>query len=111
MGFLGRDQGCVNLYHRYVTRDLANWVQHGIVPANLSFTKQKAAAEISGMKISVPKERRIHETRVAASPDTVKKFIGLGFDVIVESGAGDGASISDEAFADAGATIAPDRCG
>jgi len=60
------------------------------------------------MKIAVPKERRPHERRVAVSPDTVKKLKGLGFDVVVETGAGDGASQPDRVFADAGATIAPD---
>ncbi|MGP1395240.1 MAG: Re/Si-specific NAD(P)(+) transhydrogenase subunit alpha [Inquilinaceae bacterium] len=59
------------------------------------------------MKIAIPKEIRPHELRVAASPETVKKFKGLGFDVTVETGAGDGASIPDSAFQDAGATIAP----
>ena len=60
------------------------------------------------MKISIPKERRPDEFRVAASPDTVKKFIALGFDVVVEGGAGAGAAIPDSAFADAGAAIAVD---
>ena len=35
------------------------------------------------MKISIPKERREHEKRVAATPDTIKKYISLGFDVTV----------------------------
>jgi H+-translocating NAD(P) transhydrogenase subunit alpha len=61
------------------------------------------------MKIAIPKERRAHERRVAASPDTVKKFKALGLDVVVETGAGEGASIPDQAFADAGAAIAPDE--
>ncbi|MBF0563024.1 MAG: Re/Si-specific NAD(P)(+) transhydrogenase subunit alpha [Alphaproteobacteria bacterium] len=60
------------------------------------------------MQIAIPKERRDHELRVSASPDTVKKFVGLGFDVIVETGAGDGASFTDEAFSAAGAHIAED---
>ena len=60
------------------------------------------------MKIAIPKERRPGEARVAASPDTVKRLRALGLDVIVETGAGDGASILDQAFADAGASIAPD---
>ncbi len=45
------------------------------------------------MKIAIPKERRAHETRVAASPETVKKMIGLGCEVVVEKGAGTGAAI------------------
>lgn len=61
------------------------------------------------MKIAIPAERREHESRVAASPDTVKKFVGLGFDVIVEKDAGKGASIPDGDFEAAGASIAPDE--
>jgi H+-translocating NAD(P) transhydrogenase subunit alpha len=56
-------------------------------------------------RIAVTKERRNAETRVAATPDTVKKLIGLGFSVAVEAGAGDGASIPDAEFAAAGAEI------
>ena len=61
------------------------------------------------MKISIPKERRADEARVAGSPDTVKKLIGLGFDVVIETGAGEASSIADEDFAAAGATIAADE--
>ncbi len=60
------------------------------------------------MKIAIPKERRAGEARVAASPDVIAKLIGLGFDVIVEAGAGDGASFTDDAFKAAGASIAKD---
>lgn len=60
------------------------------------------------MKIAIPKERRALEARVAASPDTVKKYVQLGFDVVVETGAGAGASIADQLYVDAGATIATD---
>ena len=58
------------------------------------------------MKIAIPKERRGNEPRVAASPDVVKKLIGLGFQVVVEKGAGAGASFTDRAFENAGAAIA-----
>ena len=58
------------------------------------------------MRIAIPKERRAEEARVAASPDTVKKFVGMGFDVVVETGAGEGASLLDADFTAAGATIA-----
>ena len=61
------------------------------------------------MKIAILKERRPHERRVAASLDTVKKFISLGFDIAIETGAGDGASIPDAAFAEVGATIVVDE--
>ena len=45
------------------------------------------------------------ETRVAATPTTVPKLIALGYEVVVEAGAGAGSSFSDAAFAQAGATI------
>ncbi len=61
------------------------------------------------MKIAIPKEHRPGETRVAGSPEVVKKLIALGFEVTVEKGAGDRASYPDQAFKDAGATIAKDE--
>ncbi len=57
------------------------------------------------MKIAVLKEGAPGETRVAATPETVKKLCALGAAVAVESGAGLAASISDADFAAAGATI------
>jgi H+-translocating NAD(P) transhydrogenase subunit alpha len=60
------------------------------------------------MKVAVIRERRAHERRVAASPDTVRRMVGMGLEVVVESGAGDGASFADSAFAAAGAAIAVD---
>jgi NAD(P) transhydrogenase subunit alpha len=58
------------------------------------------------MKLAIPKERLDGETRVAASPDTVKKLVALGVEVTVEAGAGAHASIADAVFAEAGAKIA-----
>jgi len=58
------------------------------------------------MKISVLKERRPGETRVAATPETVKKLVGLGHTITVESGAGTVAGFPDSAFSDAGASVA-----
>ena len=58
------------------------------------------------MQIAVLKERRPHETRVAATPDTIKKLIGRGCSVVVETGAGAAASMSDSDYTAAGATIA-----
>jgi NAD(P) transhydrogenase subunit alpha len=60
------------------------------------------------MKLAIAKERRPGEARVAATPETVKKLIALGLEVVVESGAGAGSSIADERYREAGATIAPD---
>ena len=60
------------------------------------------------MKIAIVKETRANETRVAGSPEVVKKLIGLGFQVVVQQDAGRDASFTDAAFRDAGATIAKD---
>lgn len=60
------------------------------------------------MKIAVLKERRTYEKRVAATPDTVKKYRALGYDVVVEAGAGVASSTLDDAYVAAGATIVPD---
>ncbi|MDA5194872.1 Re/Si-specific NAD(P)(+) transhydrogenase subunit alpha [Govanella unica] len=60
------------------------------------------------MKIVIPAERRANETRVAATPDTVKKFKALGFDVAIEKGAGDKSRYPDQTYADAGAEIIAD---
>jgi NAD(P) transhydrogenase subunit alpha len=57
------------------------------------------------MRIAILRERAAGETRVAATPETVKKFIALGAAVAVERGAGENAAIPDQAFADAGAEL------
>ncbi|MGI9414794.1 MAG: NAD(P)(+) transhydrogenase (Re/Si-specific) subunit alpha, partial [Hyphomicrobiales bacterium] len=58
------------------------------------------------MKIGVPAETDPGESRVAVTPDTVKKYIALGCTVVVEAGAGLGSNISDQDYQDAGATVA-----
>jgi NAD(P) transhydrogenase subunit alpha len=60
------------------------------------------------MKIAVPSETEAGEPRVAATPDTVKRFVGLGAEVTVEQGAGKAAGIPDADFTAAGAKIAGD---
>ncbi len=57
------------------------------------------------MKIAVLKEHADGERRVAATPETVRKFAALGATLAVETGAGDTASIADAAYRDAGATV------
>ncbi|PZN95657.1 MAG: Re/Si-specific NAD(P)(+) transhydrogenase subunit alpha [Alphaproteobacteria bacterium] len=57
------------------------------------------------MKIAVLRETADAEPRVAATPETVKQFIGLGATLAVEAGAGAGANISDAAYTEAGATV------
>ncbi|HUL97388.1 MAG TPA: Re/Si-specific NAD(P)(+) transhydrogenase subunit alpha [Usitatibacter sp.] len=60
-----------------------------------------------GQTIGVPKETFPGERRVATVPEVVPKLAKLGFNVIVQSGAGEAASLSDEAYAAAGATVVP----
>ena len=57
------------------------------------------------MRIAVLAEHASGERRVAATAETVRKFVALGAEVAVEAGAGAGASIADEAFVDAGAIV------
>jgi NAD(P) transhydrogenase subunit alpha len=60
------------------------------------------------MNLAVLKERRAGEARVAATPETVRKLKGLGVNVTVETGAGEGACIADSDYASSGATVAND---
>ncbi len=61
------------------------------------------------MKIGVPRETTAGERRVALVPEAVAKLVKAGSEVVVESGAGVGASHDDEAYRAAGATVATDR--
>src|SRR5438128_1624101 len=58
-----------------------------------------------GISIGVPKETRADESRVAATPDSVKRLIKLGFDVSVERSAGLAAGFYDAEYQSAGATL------
>ena len=57
------------------------------------------------MQLGIPKETADGETRVAVTPDTVKKFKTKGFDILVESGAGEKAGFNDSDYKDKGAAI------
>ncbi len=57
------------------------------------------------MKIGIPKEFLKNETRVAATPEVVKRMIQLGYDVSVEKGAGKSAGFSDTDYTQSGATL------
>ena len=60
------------------------------------------------MKIAVAKEIDPSEPRVAASPDTVKKFKALGIDIAIEPGAGVKSGLPDSEFTAVGATVSAD---
>ncbi|MBE7699964.1 Re/Si-specific NAD(P)(+) transhydrogenase subunit alpha [Oerskovia sp. Sa1BUA8] len=57
------------------------------------------------MRIGVPRETRPGERLVAATPRTVAQLVGLGYDVVVERGAGERSSCPDDAYVEAGATL------
>jgi H+-translocating NAD(P) transhydrogenase subunit alpha len=57
------------------------------------------------MRVGVPNQSAAGETRVAITPDVVRRLAGRKLDVLLESGAGAGAHLSDEAFTEAGATV------
>ncbi len=58
--------------------------------------------------IGIPKEIFENEARVAATPDTVKKLQKLGFEILIQSEAGESANFPDEAYENAGCKIIPD---
>ena len=60
------------------------------------------------MKIGVPREVHPNEQRVATTPDVVPQLIKLGFEVGVETRAGEAADYTDDAYRAAGAIILPD---
>ena len=57
------------------------------------------------MRIGIIRESKSGETRVSATPKTVEQLRGLGYEVVVESGAGAEASFTDDAYTEAGATV------
>ncbi len=63
------------------------------------------ADSVNLMKIAVLKEQADGENRVSATPETVRKFIGLGAEVAVERGAGVAAGVDDKAYGDSGAAL------
>ena len=60
------------------------------------------------MKVGIPKEVHTGERRVAGTPDTVRRLAKLGFESVVEAGAGAAASFPDAAYEEAGATVTED---
>ena len=60
------------------------------------------------MKLAVPTETRRGERRVGLVPDVVKKLVGTGWEVCVQAGAGTAAEFPDDAFKEAGASVAAD---
>lgn len=59
------------------------------------------------MRIAVPAETDPVEPRVAVTPETVRKYMGLGAEVVVQAGAGRASGFPDKDYEASGATIAP----
>ena len=63
------------------------------------------------MRIGIPTESRAGERLVAATPRTVAQLVGLGYEVVVQRGAGDGATFDAAAYEAAGSGRSPTTCG
>ncbi len=74
---------------------------HGCTSTARTFTR----TTVTSMRVAVPREVRPGERRVAATPDTVSRMVTAGLEVAVHSGAGTFASMDDDSFARAGASI------
>ncbi|MDB4491168.1 Re/Si-specific NAD(P)(+) transhydrogenase subunit alpha [Luminiphilus sp.] len=61
------------------------------------------------MRLAIPRETHLGENRASVTPETVKKLVHLGADVIIEAGAGTGCGISDDEYTAQGAVIESDR--
>ena len=61
------------------------------------------------MRIAVPRETHPGENRVSVTPDTAKKLVRLGAELVVEAGLGAGVGYSDQEYVDAGAVVSADR--
>ena len=81
----------------------------GLYTARLRLSHVSQLTKNQGvLKLAVPKETYPGETRVAATPESVKKLKGLGLDMVIQAGAGVRARFSDADYLAAGASIAPD---
>src|SRR3954463_10861905 len=77
-----------------------------MIPPGLSHRACPGDERSALLRIGVPRETKVRETRVAATPATVTKLVALAYDVVVETGAGEASSFPDEAYTAAGATVA-----
>ena len=71
----------------------------------MTITERTAQGELGLTTVLIARERRAAETRVAATPETVKRLVGLGCSVHLEQGAGQAAGYPDGAYGDAGAEL------
>ena len=67
--------------------------------------RKKLILKFDTMIIGIPKETQPSEKRVAIAPDNIAAFAKLGYEVVIENGAGEQANLADSAFSEAGARI------
>lgn len=79
-----------------------------VVAEEVKASESHSAETKTRIKVGIPKEVYLGENRVAATPDTAKRLQKLGFDVLVESGAGENANFPDTTYGHAGCQIVPD---
>ncbi len=91
---------------RLVQRRVLATTANALLPRSAGLAGSRE--EYENMRLAVLKERRRDETRVAVTPETVRKLVALGLDVTIEHGAGQGASIPDADYTAAGAHIVAD---
>ena len=84
---------------------MANPAKQGQIEESSSAAMAQSVLTAPMATIGVPKEIKVDEQRVALTPDAVKELVTHGLEVRIQSGAGSGAGIDDEAFAAAGAQI------
>jgi alanine dehydrogenase len=84
---------------------VANPAKQGQIKESSSAAMAQSVLTAPMATIGVPKEIKVDEQRVALTPDAVKELVTHGLEVRIQSGAGSGAGIDDEAFAAAGAQI------
>ena len=84
---------------------MANPAKQGQIEESSSAAMAQSVLTAPMATIGVPKEIKVDEQRVALTPDAVKELVTNGLEVRIQSGAGSGAGIDDEAFAAAGAQI------
>ena len=83
-------------------------MQTGVATGTTAGDTAAPANTQTAQRIGVPREIFPGEKRVATVPEVVEKLIKLGFSVAVESGAGDAANVSDDAYRAVGATVVED---
>jgi H+-translocating NAD(P) transhydrogenase subunit alpha len=112
-GFVGRVAGLSTLHrdNRVVVRSTKERYEprrSTAAAADAAATRAADEENVPSMKVAIITERRAHERRVAATPDSVKHMVAMSLEPVVESGAGAAAYFGDDAYRTAGATIAPD---